>query len=170
MVPLAFFATGAYQAVPRGFFAVEDGAARAAHGHTMLDLFRADGTLRHGLRVIEPGLFQAELASGPALQVGDEHGIFGAFPFEIGCGDQAALKFLEAATGVGQLRFRRRLARGDENSVKTSLARIAVDFTRDVFGDFTRGDAVIHSALVAHVDHACASAYGRDGVRLAGLR
>src|SRR5712664_2822549 len=113
----------------------------------MLDLFRADGAVRKRLGIVEPRLFQAELARRAALEVGDEHGIFGALPFEIGSSDEAALKFLEATPGIGEFRFGRRRSGSDENSVKTSLPRIAVDFARDVFGDFPRGDAVLHVRL-----------------------
>src|SRR2546422_5381577 len=167
---LAFSASRANQAVLRGFFAIEDGAAGAADGHAMFDFFRADGALRERLGIVEPRLFQAELASGAALQVGDEHGILGALPFEIGGGDEAALKFLEAASGIGKFRLGWLGTSRDEDAVETYLARVAIDFARDVFCDFPRGDAVVHGALIAHVDHAGASADGSDGVRFAGLR
>src|SRR6266849_5249026 len=135
----------------------------------MFDFFGADGALGERLGIVEPGLFQAELAGGAALEVSDEHGILGALPFEIGGGDEAALKFLEAATGVGQLRFRRLRAGGDEDAVKTSLAGIVVEFAGDVFGDFAGGDLDRHGAFIAHVDHAGAGANGSEGVGFAGL-
>src|SRR5713101_8905654 len=103
---LAFSASGGDEAVLGGFFAVEDGAAGAADGYTVFDFFCADGALRERLGIVEPGLFQAELAGGAALEVSDEHGILGALPFEIGG--------------------------GDEDAVKTSFARIVVDFAGDV--------------------------------------
>src|SRR5207245_466003 len=96
-----------HQAVLRGFLAVEDGAAGTANGDARLDLFGADGAIRQRLGIVKPRLLEAELASGAALQVGDEHGIFGAFPFEIGRGDQAALKFLEPLARISKLRFGR---------------------------------------------------------------
>src|SRR6266478_778103 len=68
------------QAVLRGFFAVEDGAAGAAHRDAGLDLFRADGTIGEWSSVVEPGFLEPELARGAALEVGDEHGIFCALP------------------------------------------------------------------------------------------
>ena len=75
-----------------GFVAVEDGAAGAAHRHAVLDLFRADRTLCQRLGIVEPRLFLAELARGATLEVGDKHGVLGALPFEVGGGDQSALK------------------------------------------------------------------------------
>src|SRR5260370_41949389 len=41
------------QSVLRGFFAVEDGAAGAAHGDSVLDFFRADRTIGQGAGVIQ---------------------------------------------------------------------------------------------------------------------
>src|SRR6266581_3020239 len=102
-----------------------------------------------------------------ALQVGDEHGIFGALPFEIGRGNQAALKFLEPLARISKLRFGWQFSSRDEDAVKTSLPRIAVDFARDVFGDFARRDAILHDALVAKIHHAGAAADRSDGVRFA---
>ena len=109
------------------------------------------------------------MASGAALQVGDEHGILGAFPFEIGRGDQAALKFLEPAARVSKLRFRGLRPGSDEDAVETSLPRIAVDLARHVFGDFACRDAILHDALVAKIHHAGAAADRGDGVRFAGF-
>src|SRR6266851_2368472 len=158
------------EAVLRGFFAVEDGAAGAADGDAVLDFFRADGAIGQRPSVVEPGLLEPELARGTALQVGDEHGIFRALPFEIGGSHQAALKFLEPAARFGELALRGRVACGDKNAVITSLPRIAVDFARDVFGDFTRGDAKFHGALVAQVHDAETSMNRRNGESFAGLR
>src|SRR5215472_15258352 len=93
------------EAVLRGFFLVEDGAAGPAHGNTWLDLFGAGRALGHRLGIVEPGLFDAELASGAALKIGDEHRILGALPFEVCGSHQAALKLLEAAARVREFRF-----------------------------------------------------------------
>src|SRR6266446_4072046 len=68
LVSLAFSAPRANQAILCGFFTVEDGAAGAAHGHAVFDFFRADGALRQRLGIVEPRLFQSELASGAALE------------------------------------------------------------------------------------------------------
>jgi hypothetical protein len=54
--------------------------------------------------------------------------------------------------------------------VVTSLPRIAIDFAREVFGNFARGDAIFHGALVAEIHNAKAAANGRDGESLARLR
>ena len=89
--------------VLRGFFAVEDGAAGAAHGDAVLDLFRADGAVRERTSIVEPRLLEPELTRGAALQICDEHGILRALPLEIGGGHQAALKFLEPAARFGEL-------------------------------------------------------------------
>src|SRR5258706_1515725 len=112
---------GGYQAVLRGFFAVEDGAAGAADGDTVFDFLGADGTIRQRPRVVEPRFLEPELARGAAFQVGDEHGILRALPFEIGGGHQAALKILEAASRFGELTFRGCVAGCDKNAVVTSL-------------------------------------------------
>src|SRR5712664_710144 len=50
---------------------------------------------------------------------------------------------------LGELTFRRRVTRSDKDAVVASLPRIAIDFARDVFSDFARGDAIFHGALVA---------------------
>src|SRR5256885_12004557 len=73
-----------HQTILRGFFAVEDRAAGAAHGHAVLDLLRANRAIGQRLGVIEPGLLEAELPRGAAFEVRDEHGSFGALPFQIG--------------------------------------------------------------------------------------
>src|SRR5206468_1553332 len=119
----AFFSSRRHQAVLRGFLAVEDGAAGTANGDAGFDLFGADGAIRQRLGIVKPRLFQSELASGAALEVGDEHGIFGALPFEIGGGDQAALKFLEAVARISKRRCRAGAHGSDEDAVETSLPR-----------------------------------------------
>src|SRR5229473_3201010 len=45
----AVSASSGDEAVLRGLFAVEDSAARAAHGYARLDFFRADGAVRQRL-------------------------------------------------------------------------------------------------------------------------
>src|SRR5260370_29382340 len=85
------------EAVLRGFFAVEDGAAGAADGDAVLDFFRADGAIGQRPSVVEPGLLEPDLTRGAALEVGDEHRIFCALPLEIGGRHQAALQFIETA-------------------------------------------------------------------------
>jgi hypothetical protein len=69
-----------------------------------------------------------------------KHGILGALPLEVGGGHQAALKFFEAAARVGEFRFGGLRAGSDEDAVEASLPRVAVELTREIFGDFLRGD------------------------------
>src|SRR5271168_2313869 len=127
------------KAVLRGLLVVQDGAAGFADGYAGFDFFRADRAIVEGLGVIQPRLFQAEQAGGAALQVGDEHGILGAGPLEVGGVDQTAVEGFEALTGVFQLRGSGCIARGYEHAVKTAFAGIAVEFASDVFGDLARG-------------------------------
>ena len=91
-ISLTLFASCADETVLCGFFAVEDGTAGAAHRHAVFDLFRTDRAFRQRLGIVEPRLFLAELTRGATLEVGDEHGILRALPFEVGGGDQSALK------------------------------------------------------------------------------
>src|SRR5260370_38357714 len=102
----------------------------------MFDLFRADRALCQRLGIVEPRLFQAELPRGAALEVGDEHGVFSALPFEISGGDEAALKFLQRAPGIGKFPFRVRSPRSDEDAVKSSPPRITVGLARDTVAAF----------------------------------
>src|SRR5712692_2407066 len=136
----------------------------------MLDFFRADRAIGERPGIVEPGLLEPELARGAALEVGDEHGILCALPFQIGGSHQAALKFFEAAARFGEFAFRGRVSRSDKNAVVTSLPRIAIDFARDVFGDFARRDAIFHGALVAEIHDAQTAMNRRDGERFTGLR
>src|SRR5213082_3313548 len=69
-----------HETVLRGFLAVQNGAAGAAHSHTRLNLVRADRAVGQRLGIIEPRLFGPEMARGTALEIGDEHGIFAALP------------------------------------------------------------------------------------------
>src|SRR6266700_371094 len=94
------------EAVLRSFFAVEDGAATAADGYAGFDFLGADGAVGQRLGIVEPRLLDAEMAGGAAFQVGDEHGILGALPLQIGGGDQAAMEFFQAAMGFGKFAFR----------------------------------------------------------------
>ena len=169
-VAARFFGRGWAEAVLRGFFLVEDGAARFADGYAMLDFLGADGALGERLGIVEPGFFQIELARGAALEVGDEHGIAGALPFEVGSGDEAALKFFEASARIGEFGFGGRFAGCDEHAVEASLPRVAIDLARDVFGDFAGSDGISHEALVAEINYAIAAADRRDGKGLAGPR
>ena len=109
------------QSVLRGFFGIQDGVAGATDGYTRFDFFGARGAFGQRASVVEPRLFQAELTRGAALQISNEHGVLGALPFEIGGGDQAALKFREAAPGVGEFGLGGLRAGGDEHAVKASL-------------------------------------------------
>src|ERR1700687_229384 len=112
---------GGDEAVLRGFFAVEDGAAGAADRDAVLDFFRADGAIGERPGVIEPWLLQPELARGAALEVGNEHGIFRALPLKVGGGHQAALKFLEPPARFSELTLGGRVSSSDENAVVTSF-------------------------------------------------
>jgi len=109
------------QAVLRGLLAVEDGAAGAADRNPMLDFLRANGTLRERLCIVQPRFLKAELPRGAAFEVGDEHGILGALPFEIGGSDETPLKFFEPAPGVGKLCFRWSRSRRDKHAGQTIL-------------------------------------------------
>src|SRR5260370_41109469 len=128
----------------------------------MFDFFGAAGTFRQRFGIVDPRLLLTELARGAALQVGYEHRILSALPFEIGGGDQPALKFLEAAARVGKFGFGGLRLGSNEDAVKTSLPGVAVDFALDVFGDFFGGDAVIVRALVAPFHDAGSTAHRRD--------
>ncbi len=132
-----------------GFLAVEDGAAGAADGYAVLDFFRADRAIGQRPRIVEPRLLEAELARGAALEVGDEHGVVGALPFEVGGGYQALVKLLQTLPSDGEFTVGWRLACGYEYAVIASLSGVAIDFASDVFGDFARGDAIFQGALVA---------------------
>ena len=151
------------KAILRGLFFVEDGAAGTAYRNAWFNFFIAGGTLCHRLGIVKPGFFDAQLTSDAALEVGDEHGILGALPFEIGGGYQAALKFFEAAARVGEFGFGGLGASGDEDAVEASLPRVAVQLTREIFSNFLRGDVDLVDAFVTEIHHAFAGAKDSPG-------
>src|SRR5271154_1805786 len=114
------------EAVLRGFLVIQDRAAGFADGYAGLDLFGADRAIVKRLGVVEPRFVQAQEARGAALQIGNEHGILGAFPLEISGVDEATMETFEAAARIVQLRSGWRVARGHEYAVKAAFAGIAV--------------------------------------------
>src|SRR5580692_6202100 len=100
------------ETVLRGFLAVEDGAAGTADCYAVFDFLRADGAFRERLGIVQPWFFQLKFARGAPLEVGDEHGIAGAFPFEVGSSNQTTLKLLETAPRIGKFAFGGRFAGG----------------------------------------------------------
>src|SRR5260370_8876020 len=68
------------EAVLRGFLAIEDGAAGAADGYSVLDFFGADRAIGERAGVVQPGLLESELAGAPGLTIGDEHWGLGPLP------------------------------------------------------------------------------------------
>jgi hypothetical protein len=54
--------------------------------------------------------------------------------------------------------------------MEASLPRVAVQFAREIFGDFLSGDVDLVDAFVAKIHNAFARVNRGDGVRLARLR
>lgn len=115
------------QSILRGLVAIQNGAAGFADGHIRFDGFAACGALGLRVVVVDPGLVEFQFASGASLEIGDEHEVVGTLPLKIGVLYQPAVKASEFFPGLGDFRFGGFAAGGDENAVKTSLPRVAVE-------------------------------------------
>lgn len=111
------------EAVPRGFFCVEDRAAMLADGDAGLDAFAARGAFAQAHRDVRPFAFDAESHRRAAVQIGNFAEGMAARPERVTLADQSMVVGVAAHgsggefLGRGALRRRRRF-RGRANPAK----------------------------------------------------